>query len=285
MYDRYVCFRIEGINERKEDSFMIELKDVRKSYNGKVIFEDANLKLEDGTVTAFVGHNGCGKSTLLKVISGLVRKDCGEIIYDKKYRFSYVPEKFPIINMSARTYLKHMVEIDGIYLKTDGMDRINALAKDFYMENMLDKPMKNLSKGTLQKIGVMQAIMNNPEVLLLDEPLSGQDTDSQDVFIEKIKKLKKQGTIILLSAHEPDLIHSLGDKVYTIKDCKILRYENKPQTKYVIWMPEDNGMTPTTEMKKAENGYYVLSDEQMLSLEIKRLQKEGWQIGKVYEDY
>lgn len=56
---------------------MIELKDVRKSYNGKVIFEDVNLKLEDGTVTAFVGHNGCGKSTLLKVISGLVRKDCG----------------------------------------------------------------------------------------------------------------------------------------------------------------------------------------------------------------
>lgn len=74
---------------------MIELNDVRKSYNGKVIFEDVNLKLEDGTVTAFVGHNGCGKSTMLKVISGLVRKDCGKIIFDRKYCFSYVPEKFP----------------------------------------------------------------------------------------------------------------------------------------------------------------------------------------------
>ena len=192
---------------------MIELKDVRKSYNGKVIFEDVNLKLEDGTVTAFVGHNGCGKSTMLKVVSGLVRKDCGEIIYDRQYCFAYVPEKFPAINMSARAYLKHMAEIDGIYLKTDRMDRIHALAKDFYVESMLDKPMKNLSKGTLQKIGVIQAIMSNPEVLLLDEPLSGQDTDSQDVFIEKIKKIREQGTIILLSAHEPDLIHFLGDRV------------------------------------------------------------------------
>lgn len=262
---------------------MIELKDVRKSYNGKVIFEDVNLRLEDGTVTAFVGHNGCGKSTMLKVISGLVRKDCGEIIYDRKYRFSYVPEKFPAINMTARTYLKHMAEIDGIYSKTDSMDRVNALAKDFFVESMLDKPMKNLSKGTLQKIGVMQAIMSNPEVLLLDEPLSGQDTDSQDVFMEKIKKLKKQGTIILLSAHEPDIINSLGDRIYTIKECKISKYDNKPQTRYVIWIPEDKSMTPTTEMEKAENGYYVLADEQMLCIEIKRLQKEGWHIGKVYE--
>lgn len=263
---------------------MIELKNVRKSYHGKVIFEDVNLKLEDGKVTAFVGHNGCGKSTMLKVVSGLARKDCGEIIYDRKYRFSYVPEKFPVINMAAGAYLKHMAAIDGMFLKKDSIEKIHALAKDFYVENMLDKPMKHLSKGTLQKIGVIQAMMSNPEVLLLDEPLSGQDTDSQEVFIEKIRKLKKQGTIILLSAHELDLIHSLGDRVYTINNGKLAEYEKKPQIKYVIWMPEDKHRIPGPEMKKAENGYYVLSDEQMLCFEIKRLQKEGWHIGKVYED-
>lgn len=263
---------------------MIELKNVRKSYNGKVIFEDVNLKLEDGTVTAFVGHNGCGKSTMLKVVSGLIRKDCGEIIYDRNYHFSYVPEKFPAVNMSARTFLRYMTAMDGIYSKSDSMNQINALAKAFYMENMLDKPMKSLSKGTLQKVGVIQAIISNADVLLLDEPLSGQDTDSQDIFIEKIKTLKKQGKLILLSAHEPDLIHSLGDRVYTINKCKLLKYENIPQTKYIIWVPENENLTPAPEMKKAENGYYVLADEQMLHLEIKRLQKEGWHIGKVYEN-
>lgn len=178
---------------------MIELKDVSKIYNGKVIFEDVNLTIRDGEVTAFVEHNGRGKSTLLKAISGLVRIDRGDIIYDRNYRFSYVPEKFPVIHLSAIDFLMHMAEIDGIYAKNDRLARIHALAKDFYAENMLDKPMKNLSKGTLQKIGVIQALMSDPE------------------------------------------------------------------------------------MRKAENGYYLVSDERMLSHEINRLQKEGWHIGKVYE--
>lgn len=204
---------------------MIELRNVKKSYNGEVIFEGINLKLEEGTVTAFVGHNGCGKSTMLKVISGLVRRDSGEILCDKKYRFSYVPEKFPVVNMSGRAYLMHMAVIDGIYSKEDSRNKINDLAKDFYMEDMLDKPMKTLSKGTLQKIGVIQALMSEPEVLLLDEPLSGQDADSQEVFINKIRELKKQGIIILLAAHEPNLIRSLGDRIYTIKEHKISENE------------------------------------------------------------
>lgn len=204
---------------------MIELRNVKKSYNGEVIFEGINLKLEEGTVTAFVGHNGCGKSTMLKVISGLVRRDSGEILCDKKYRFSYVPEKFPVVNMSGRAYLMHMAAIDGIYSKVDSRNKIDELAKDFYMEDMLDKPMKTLSKGTLQKIGVIQALMSEPEVLLLDEPLSGQDADSQEVFINKIRELKKQGIIILLAAHEPNLIRSLGDRIYTIKEHRISENE------------------------------------------------------------
>lgn len=204
---------------------MIELRNVKKSYNGEVIFEEVNLKLDEGTVTAFVGHNGCGKSTMLKVISGLVRRDRGEILCDKKYRFSYVPEKFPVVNMSGRAYLMHMATIDGIYSKVDSRSKIDELAKDFYMEDMLDKPMKTLSKGTLQKIGVIQALMSEPEVLLLDEPLSGQDADSQEAFINKIRELRKQGIIILLAAHEPNLIRSLGDRIYTIKEHRISENE------------------------------------------------------------
>ena len=186
--------------------------------------------------------------------------------------------------MSAKVYLKYMTAIDGTYSKSDSVKRVNALAKNFYMEKMLDKPMRTLSKGTLQKVAAMQAIMSNSEVLLLDEPLSGQDTDSQDFFIEKIKELKKQGKIILLSAHEPDLINSLGDKVYTIKESKLLKYECKPQTKYVIWIQKDKNIEPVPEMKETENGYYILSNEKILSLEIRRLQKKGWHIEKIYEN-
>lgn len=263
---------------------MIELKNVSKSYNGKTVFEDVNLKIEDGTVTTFVGHNGCGKSTMLKVISGLVKKDCGEIIYERKYRIAYVPEKFPSFNMTAVAYLKHMASIDGLFSKSECENRINAMAKDFFLESMLDKPMNNLSKGTLQKIGVMQALLSEPEVLLLDEPLSGQDVDSQEVFVKKIKEIKARGTIILLSAHEPELINSLGDKVLTINDCRLMLYKNKPKTRYIIWMPDDKNLKPGKEMIKAGEGFVVCTDDKMLSIEIKRLQKEGWHIGRVYEN-
>lgn len=263
---------------------MITLRDVKKSYHGKVIFENVNLQLEAGTVTAFIGHNGCGKSTMLKVISGLARRDCGEIIYDQKYRFAYVPEKFPAIPMTARAYLRHMTEIDGSIPAGDKEELIASYAKDFYLEDMLDKPMKNLSKGTLQKIGVIQALLSLPDVLLLDEPLSGQDADSQDVFVAKIKALKEQGVIILLSAHEPALIHSLGDKVYTIRNGRLTAYEEKPQLRYRIFVTETEALIPTPEMTRTDSGYFIFSDEQMLYLDIKRLQKEGWHIKNVYED-
>lgn len=272
------------MSEREYEGFMIELKNVGKSYNGKVIFEDVNLKLSEGTVTAFVGHNGCGKSTMLKVISGLVKTDCGEIVFEQKYQIAYVPEKFPAIPMSARNYLKHISNIDGIYQDPERTEKMSELSEDFFVDGMLDKPMKNLSKGTLQKIGVIQALMSNPDVLLLDEPLSGQDIDSQNVFIEKIKRLKKQGTIILLAAHEPDLIHSLGDNVYTICEGRLTACEDKPRKKYVIWMPQNIEKKASEEMQSADGGYCVYTDERMLSYEINRLQREGWHIGKVYEE-
>lgn len=234
---------------------MIELKEVRKSYNGIIVFENANLIFKEGTVTAFVGHNGCGKSTMLKVVSGLAKKDCGSITYDAKYRFAYVPEKFPAVNMSSGAYLMHMAEIDMIHDKKESANIINALAREFYVNDMLDKPMKNLSKGTLQKIGVIQALMCKPDVLLLDEPLSGQDADSQEIFIDKIKNLKKQGVIILLSAHEPDLINSLADRIYTISEQKVLEYDNKPQSLYIIQV--------------SENDKSITTNEQLLSFEIR----------------
>lgn len=249
---------------------MIELKNVTKSYNGKAVFSDVNLILGDGRVTAFVGHNGCGKSTMLKVVAGLVTKDSGSIIYDKKYRFAYVLEKFPPINMTARSYLKHIVEIDRIYEKGEGINKIEELSKDFFVEGMIDKHMKTLSKGTLQKIGVIQALLSNANVLLLDEPLSGQDIKSQEVFVEKINQIKRKGTIILLSAHEPDLIKSIGDEVYTIKESRLISYEIKPRTRYVIEVQDDKS--------------FFYTDEQMLHLEIKRLQKEGRHIRKIYEE-
>ena len=86
---------------------------------------------------------------------------------------------------------------------------------------MIHIKMKYLSKGTLQKVGVMQALLSKPDVLLLDEPLSGQDIDSQKVFIKKMNELRHDNVTIIMSCHEPDLIERISDTVYCVDKGKI----------------------------------------------------------------
>lgn len=266
---------------------MIELHNIRKKYGGKLIFENVDLKFLEGTCTAFVGHNGCGKSTLLKVASGLISHNAGKILESKKHSMAYVPEKFPATSMTARMYLTFMAKIDGVLSSKEISKKIEMLSEDFFLEGMLDMPMKNLSKGTLQKIGVIQAIISEPEVLFLDEPLSGQDVDSQYVFVQKIKKLKEQGTIVILSAHEQNLIDELADEVYTFVDGAVVKLDNKRKQKYVVVVTCEDMLEPSEDMTPVEEGknsYQMICEEGLLATDIQRLQREGWHIARIYED-
>lgn len=114
-------------------------------------------------------------------------------------------------------------KLEGVGLET----RISELAEEFFVSNMLDIPMKYLSKGSLQKIGVIQALLKEPDILLLDEPLSGQDMMSQQVFIQKIQKLQEHNVTILMSCHEPYLIDAVADEVYELDNGR-LSFQGKP---------------------------------------------------------
>lgn len=199
---------------------MIAIEHIVKEYNKKVVLNDIDLTIEQGQSLAFTGKNGCGKSTLLKIIAGLVRPTAGTVCLEKGKLIHYVPEHFPQMRLTAKQYLismGKMEEIEGVELET----RIHGLAEDFFVSNMLDIPLKYLSKGSLQKIGVIQALLKEPDILLLDEPLSGQDVMSQQVFIQKMRELQKHNVTILMSCHEPYLVDAIADEVYQIVDGKI----------------------------------------------------------------
>lgn len=202
------------------ENSIIELKKITKIYNQNVLLKDIDLSIRKGQSISFIGHNGIGKSTLLKIVSGLVRPDAGKIICSKKLLFHYIPEHFPKMNISAFQYIRHMGRIDGIG-REDLEKRSSELFKMFYMDEMTDIPMKHLSKGTLQKVGVIQALLTETDVLLLDEPLSGQDTDSQKVFIDIMNMLRKNGCTLLMSCHEMNLVNSISDTVYEIRDKQL----------------------------------------------------------------
>jgi ABC-type multidrug transport system ATPase subunit len=110
-------------------------------------------------------------------------------------------------------------------------EKSEELYQEFYMESMLDTPIKHLSKGTLQKVAVIQALLSKPDILLMDEPLSGQDMQSQQNFIRRIKELKQEGVSILMSCHEKFLVNQLSDTAYRIVKGKLVA-EKIEDTRY-----------------------------------------------------
>ena len=139
----------------------------------------------------------------------------------KRLSVGYVPENLPRLNMTARQFIRHMGAIEG--LDRDGIEAGLKLFDDFFMGDLTDLAMTRLSKGTLQKVAVVQALMRPRDLLLLDEPLSGQDEASQRVFVDKIASVKCAGAAVLLSCHEPFLIERLADEAYRVDPGGLVR--------------------------------------------------------------
>lgn len=205
---------------------IIKVKNLVKKYDDRLIFDDISLDIMKGESIALTGHNGMGKSTLIKILCGLTSITSGEVIRDKNLKFNYIPENFSPLNIKAGEYIKLIGEIEGIS-KDDFVKKTNYLYKEFNLENMINTSMKNLSKGTLQKISVVQALLSKPDILLLDEPLSGQDSDSQKTFIRMVRELIKDGVTVIMSCHELFLIDQLSSRILQVKDSKIFEIKRE----------------------------------------------------------
>lgn len=201
---------------------IIDIVQVSKSFGSNHVLQDINLKIYAGQSIAFIGHNGCGKSTLLRVISHLARIDKGQVVHHKKLKFSYIPEHFPQLNFTARQYIQNMGRMEGLSAK-QAQEQGEKWFRTFFMESMAQTPLKYLSKGTLQKVGVIQALLSGADVLLMDEPLSGQDVESQNVFMEVVKELNNQGLTVIMSCHEKQLIERLAGDIYEISEGSLTK--------------------------------------------------------------
>ena len=196
------------------DNVIISLNNVSKRFGRSVILDHVNLDIKKGDSIALLGHNGSGKSTLLRMICGLTAVTSGKI-ESAALKFNYVPEHFPKLDLTAREFIDALGLIEGLPAATVGA-KSRELFHAFYMDEMIDVPVKHLSKGTIQKVAVIQALLQKPDVLLLDEPLSGQDSQSQKTFIRRIKDLNNQGVTVIMSCHEQHLVNQLSHCAYEI---------------------------------------------------------------------
>ena len=257
---------------------IITLENVTRKFKGKCVIDSVSHDFYKGDSIAFYGHNGCGKSTMLKLISGLIPLSGGDIHYHKNLSFSYVPEKFVGMEIEMIEYLEGIARVEGVDHQV-----VESLIKDFFLDSMIHTRMDKLSKGSLQKVGVIQAIMAPKDVIILDEPLSGQDADSQAVFISKIKELRKQGITIFMSCHEKRLIDELSDKVFTIDNGKLVQSEFSNDIVYKVFVKADKNLQKRPDMKTKGNRYEITVAEPSLKESVLRLYQEGWEIVGIEE--
>lgn len=212
---------------------LIALEKVTKTYDGNNILNNINLDIFKNQLLAVIGHNGTGKSTLLRIISGLSSVSSGKrTIYseNEELKIGYVPDRFPKLNFTPEEYLFYMGKLQGLSEKFI-KNRSRELFEAFNMESMKDTRIKYLSKGTIQKVSVMQAVMDEPDILLLDEPISGQDSESEKNFIRMIEQFRKKKISIVLACHEMYLVEKLADRVISIKNGEIENDEYKNKDK------------------------------------------------------
>lgn len=202
---------------------MIHIDHISKHYDHRKILDHVCFSINREETLAIVGHNGSGKSTLLKSIAGLEKPTAGRIVKKPaEMKIGYVPEQFPNnIRFSPNEYLTLLGEMEGQPLPSL-KKKITDLLHTFRLSDYADIRIQHFSKGMKQKIGIMQALLSKPDFLILNEPLSGLDPQSQEELADILNKLKYEGLPILFTCHERKLLERVADRVYRINQGKII---------------------------------------------------------------
>lgn len=197
---------------------------VYKSFGKEKILEDVNFTIEKGEIFGVVGNNGSGKTVLMKCICGFLQADSGKITINGKVigKDCDFPESLGMIietpgflpNISGYKNLKILAGLKAIIGKEEILKSLERVGLDPYMK----KPVAKYSLGMRQRLGIAQAIMEDPDVLILDEPFNGLDKTGVKHMRELLKELKNQGKSILLASHNAQDIEELCDDVHEMED-------------------------------------------------------------------
>ena len=224
---------------------MLELKNVKKSYDGTVVLKDISLDIEEGEIVSILGPSGCGKTTLLNLILGIVDADGGKIIFNgedltdvpmEKRGFNIVFQDyalFPNLNVYQNiTYgLRNKPEISS-------KEEVEELISLLGLEEHLSKRIGQLSGGQKQRVALARTMVMKPKILLLDEPLSALDGVIKESIKDRIKTIAKEYNLTtIIVTHDPEEALTLSDRVMIIKEGEIAQFARPEE---IIEKPENN---------------------------------------------
>ncbi|WP_051723096.1 ABC transporter ATP-binding protein [Streptomyces albus] len=200
---------------------------VGKRYGGGLwVLRDVDLQVPPGDVLAVVGHNGSGKSTLLRILAGLSRPTSGSVS-GRPPRIGYVPDRFTAHDrIPAISYLTHMGRVRGMSAPAASA-RGRHLLERLHLVGGRNAPLRTLSKGNAQKVALAQALLVQPDLLVLDEPWSGLDASAHGVLTEVIGEVAAQGGAVVFTDHREAITESHADGVYVISDGRVTRRDGR----------------------------------------------------------
>jgi ABC-2 type transport system ATP-binding protein len=276
----------------------IEVKNLFKYYGEQAAVRDVSFNVKKGEIVAFIGPNGAGKSTTMKIMTGYIPASSGEVFIsgmkvdvdnlNTRQIIGYLPEHNPLYtDMYVREYLEF---VGRIYKVKNLSARVSEMIYTVGLEVEQNKKIGALSKGYRQRVGLAQAIIHDPEVLILDEPTTGLDPNQLVEIRDLIKRIGKQKTV-MLSTHIMQEVEAICDRIVIISKGQIvaddkagnLQKEDAHQTVYVEFDKKlsKSQLTKIPHVRKVEHvkeGWLLETiDEVDLRLEIAQYaQKENW---------
>lgn len=200
---------------------MIKLIDVTKEFKNEMLYRDVNLEINDGDRVLLIGDNGSGKSVLMKLIVGFSQPTQGQVLVDGKKlgdKNDFIQNAGVSINQAD--FLNHLTGLENLlllanYKKVSTKEDIMDLAKKLYFDQDILKKYKVFSLGMRQKMRFMQALLDKPKYLILDEPFDALDSKSKESMLEILRDYLDKDRTLIFTAHNSD-VHDLATKVFLI---------------------------------------------------------------------
>jgi len=206
---------------------MLKVEHITKYYGDFLAVDDLSFEIKDGEIFGLLGVNGAGKTTTFRMILGLLDKNAGTVLLNGKPIDYSVTDKIGFVTEERSLLLKMTVKEQALfYGALKGMDeeailkRLDSLLKKFNISEYLNRKMKELSKGNQQKIQFIMAILNEPRLLILDEPFSGLDPINTELFKDVIREYKKDGCMIIFSSHQLEHVEQFCEKLVILVNGK-----------------------------------------------------------------
>ncbi|MDR1402719.1 MAG: ATP-binding cassette domain-containing protein [Tannerellaceae bacterium] len=225
---------------------MIEICNLLKRYKGQTALDNISFSIPKGCIFGFLGPNGAGKTTLIRIIAGLLVQDAGCVLFDEqplnrlnRKRIGYLPEERGLYkNMKIGEQIIYLAVFKGL-TKQDAEKKLRQWFDKLEIADWWNKKPDELSKGMQQKVQFIVSVIHQPDILILDEPLSGLDPINRETLGKEIVEFNQSGKTVILSTHDMNSVEQFCDEVMLINKGKLLLsgkvYETKQNKQSYIY--------------------------------------------------